>query len=408
MTTNFRAFLRNLPLGTNLMGEFFAEHLFDAQTVFEAAADELTQATMLADAIEVHPNTAVRDQLIAAMDQVARLADAPGARQMHTVCASDPEVAAAFAHLESPEERALWLFVNAPTRFNEATVARLCDEGLTRDASQRWMLPARPDLHLDAAAQRAISADVSAFYLRKFGYGRDHQPYVVPRYAEGGFLLAIDLSDYACNQVRWEQGTLRRGPLMLSRALALHYQPATGVSETVAPGGADAHQALIEAFARHALKIGAGSPRIARQSYRLEALVGDLTGFDQASIGVEAPRLKRIALLDADTGLRSTFELVGRGNRASVEKVLDIVYASDNPMKRHWRIVGALIELPFYPEAGRGGERRSVLPVRFNCKGQANLHKFSEAERRMIEPLLVAWGLVESPEAERPAPAEAA
>lgn len=90
-----------------------------------------------------------------------------------------------------------------------------------------------------------------------------------------------------------------------------------------------------------------------------------------------------------------------------MEKLLDVVYPSDNPLKRQWQIVGALIELPFYPEEGRGGEKKKTLPVRFNRKGQANLHKFTEEERKLIEPLLVEWGLVEVPKAEQPAPAEA-
>jgi hypothetical protein len=128
--------------------------------------------------------------------------------------------------------------------------------------------------------------------------------------------------------------------------------------------------------------------------------------FDRESIGIEQPRLKSIAVLEMESGLRSTFEVMGRGNRASVEKLLEVVYPADRPLKRQWKIVGALIELPFYPEEVRGGEKKKTLPLRFNRKGQANLHKFTEAERRLIEPLLVEWGLVEAPKAEEPMRAE--
>lgn len=408
MITNFRGFLRNLPVNTDLMREFLAEHVFDAKDAVDWSADEPAVAAALADAIEAHPDTAVRDDLIAAIEQVAQLADGAGSRQMMSVCGTDLKIAAAFQHLESPEERALWLYVNSAAKFNEAIVARLFDEGLARDSSQRWTLPACPGLQLDEASQSAISAAVSAFYLNRFGYGRHHKPYVVPRHIEGSILLVIDLSDHACNRARWEHGDLRRGPLILARTLVLNYHLATGRTETVAPGGADAQNVLVDAFAEYGLKKKGSAKRIARQTYRLDSLLEGVDIFDRESIGIEQPRLKSIAVLEMESGLRSTFEVMGRGNRASVEKLLEAAYPADRPLKRQWQIVGALIELPFYPEEGRGGVKKKTLPLRFNRKGQANLHKFTEAERRLIEPLLVEWGLVEAPKTEKPAPAEAA
>lgn len=408
MITNFRGFLRNLPVNTDLMREFLAEHVFDPEDAVDWSADEPAVASALADAIETHPDSAVRDDLIAAIEQVAQLADGAGSRQMMSVCGTDPKIAVAFQNLESPEERALWLYVNSPAKFNEAIVARLFDDGLARDSSQRWTLPACPSLQLDEASQNAISAAVSAFYLKRFGYGRHHKPYVVPRYIEGGILLAIDLSDHACNRARWEHGDLRRGPLILSRTLLLNYHLSTGRAETVAPGGAAAQNILVDAFTEHGLKKKGSAKRITRQTYRLDALLDGVDIFDRESIGIEQPRLKSVAVFEMESGLRSTFEVMGRGNRSSVEKLLEAAYPSDKPLKRKWQIVGALIELPFYPEEGRGGEQKKTLPLRFNRKGQANLHKFTEQERRLIEPLLVEWGLVDAPKTEQPTPAEVA
>lgn len=397
MVSNFRSFLRNLPVNTDLMREFLAEHLFDAKEAVDWSADESQVAASLADAIETHEDTTVRDDVIAAIEQVAQLADSAGSRQMLSVCSIDEKIAEAYEALESPEERALWLYVNSPGKFNEALIARLFDEGLMRDASQRWLLPACPDPVLDEPALEAISEAVSTFYLKRFGYGRYHKPYVVPRYVEGSILLVIDLSDHACNRARWEHGALRRGPLILSRTLVLNYHPATGWTETVAPGGSQAQGVLVKAFTEHGLQQKARVKRIERQTYRLSSILDGVDIFDRESIGIEQPRLKRISLQNMASGLRSTFEVMGRGNRASVETLIQADYPADKPLQRHWVIVGALIELPFYPEVGRGGEKKKILPLRFNNKGQANLHKFTEEERRLIEPLLVEWGLVEAP-----------
>lgn len=95
---------------------------------------------------------------------------------------------------------------------------------------------------------------------------------------------------------------------------------------------------------------------------------------------------------------------MGRANRASVEALVKLAYPADAPLQQEWPIVGATIELPFYPEAGSGGAKGKTLRLRFNRKGQVNLHQFSEEERKLIEPLLVEWGLVDAPKTE-PVPA---
>ena len=408
MSTNFRGFLRNLPVNTDLMREFLAEHIFDAHDSVDWSADEITLATALADAIEAHTDTGVRDDLIAALEQVAQLADAAGTRQMLTVCSTEAAIVAAFEALESPEERALWLYVHSPAKFNDAILERWFAEGAAQDSSQRWALPARPDLNLTEADQNTIAAHVSSFYVQRFGYGRNYQSYVVPRHLEGSILFVIDLSDHACNRAVWRNGKLKRGPLILSRTLVLNYHLTTGRGETVAPGGDEAQTVLVDAFTEHGLKQKGAAKKIARETYRLESLRHGVDIFDRESIGIHQPRLKSIAVYQMDSGLRSTFEVMGRGNRASVDQLLKAEYPSDNPLNRSWLIVGAHIELPFYPEEGHGRTRQKTLRLRFNRKGQANLHKFSQEERSLIEPLLVEWGLVTEAKVAQPASIEEA
>lgn len=407
MLTNFRGFLRHLPLNTELVREFLADHVFAPESPIDWSADEPALATALADAIEGYPDPAIRDDAIAAIEQVAQLADGAGARQMLSVVGDDAAIATAFAALESPEERALWLYVNSPAKFNEAVLARHFDDGLVHSPSQRWKLPARANLELTEALQATISEVVAAFYRKRFGYGLNHKPYVVRRHVEGSLLLVIDVSDLACNRAVWERGQLRRGPLILSRTLALNYHLATGRTETIAPGGADAHHVLVNAFTEHALSQKGSARHIARQTYRLDALNDGVDIFDREAMGIEQPRLKSIAMWAPGLGLRSTFEVMGRTNRASVEALVKLAYPADMPLQQQWPIVGATIELPFYPEAGCGGEKGKTLRLRFNRKGQANLHQFTEAERQLIEPLLVEWGLVDPPSVDTAEPADA-
>lgn len=290
MLTNFRGFLRHLPLNTELVRGLLAEHLFAAVSPIDWSAEEPALATALADAIESQPDAAVRDALIAGLEQVAQLADDAGSRQMLSVIGDDVAITSAFAALESPEERALWLYVNGLAKFNEAVLARQFDEAIARSSSQRWALPALPGLVVTPEMQSAIASAVATFYRNRFGYGHSQQPYVVPRHVEGSLLLVIDISDLACNRAVWERGQLRRGPLILARTLALNYHPATGRAETIAPGGADAHQALVNAFTEHALGQTQVAKYAARASYRLEALNDGIDIFDRDALGIAQPR----------------------------------------------------------------------------------------------------------------------
>ena len=188
----------------------------------------------------------------------------------------------------------------------------------------------------------------------------------------------------------------------------LNYQLATGRTETVAPGGEDAQKVLVNAFTEHGLKKKGAAKRIVRETYRLDSLLDGVDIFDRESIGIQQPRLKSIAVQEMESGLRSTFEVMGRGNHASADQLLEAAYPSDKPLKRKWQIVGAQIELPFYPEEGHGGTTEKTLRLRFNRKGQANLHKFTQEERNLIEPMLVEWGLVAAPKIEQPAAVEEA
>jgi hypothetical protein len=174
----------------------------------------------------------------------------------------------------------------------------------------------------------------------------------------------------------------------------------------VAPGGAEAQKTLVNAFTEHGLKNRGAAKRIVRETYRLDSLRNGVDIFDRESIGIQQPRLKSISLQEMESGLRSTFEVMGRENRASVDQLLVASYPSDKPLNRQWQIVGAQIELPFYPEESHGGTTQKTLRLRFNGKGQANLHKFTQEERKLIEPLLVEWGLVAAPKVEQPAVVE--
>jgi hypothetical protein len=85
----------------------------------------------------------------------------------------------------------------------------------------------------------------------------------------------------------------------------------------------------------------------------------------------------------------------GRGQRQSVETQISQVFSQENPLFRNMLVVAAQISLHFFPVAGKRNRRTLVLE--FGRRGQSNLDKLEEEDRCLVEPLLVEWGLVDTP-----------
>lgn len=395
MSTSYRSFLRNLPIQSNLFRNFLAHRAFDPGVDFDWTLEESKVAPLLAERIAEHEVASIRDQVIADLGKIAQLADAAGDCQMRTVCGEQPEYTEAFAHLESPEERALWLHEHHPDKFDEAVEARFFDERAALASTTQHDLKVKRAVDRSPEARAALEAAIAAFYRRKHGSGQCCEVEIIDRHVEGTIQVTVYVQDLSNHRAEFDEGRLRRRRSFPAIESAINYSPKSGFARTVAKGGAEFHTHLAAAFAEHLLHARIDPERIRPKTYKVGNLIYGVKLFDPASLGLEWVRLKSITVIDFDTGLMIPFIGIGRGNRQSVEEQIAKAFPHENPLHRNMLVVAAQISLHFFPIAGEA--RRRTLILKFGRNGQSNLDKLEEKDRLLVEPLMVEWGLVDAP-----------
>jgi len=395
MSLSYRSFLRNLPIQSALLREFLEKRAFDPGAEFDWETEEVKVARRLADRIAGYEPARVRDQVIADLGRVAQLADEAGDRQMRTVCGDQPTFTETFALLESPEERALWLHEHHPDKFDEAVEARFFDDRAGAASTTRHDLKVKRSVDRSAEARAALEAAIAAFYRKRHGSGQGCEVEIIDRHLEGTVQVTVYVQDLSNHRAEFDEGRLRRRRSFPAIESAINYHPTTGVADTVAKGGAEFHAHLAAAFAEFLLHTRIDPERIRPRTYKLENLIHGVKLVDPASRGLECVRLKSITVIDFATGLMIPFIGIGRGNRQSVEAQIAKAFPQENPLHRNMLVVAAQISLHFFPVAGE--PRRRTLVLKFGRNGQSNLDKLEEKDRRLVEPLMVEWGLVDAP-----------
>ncbi len=107
----------------------------------------------------------------------------------------------------------------------------------------------------------ALRADVSAFYQREMHCGDRCKAYIAER-SPGVFLLSVDIKDLSMVRLEFEGDELKRRVGNPNIHSVIEYSSVTGVSRSLARGGAKYHQALLKAFARHLLGFDIDAQRL--------------------------------------------------------------------------------------------------------------------------------------------------
>lgn len=373
MSTTFHRFLRNLPVSSNLFRSFLTARQFELSPDFDWTQEEPKLVRALADAIAGYPEPAVRDRVIADLGKAAQLADPAGCRQMQTVCGDQPQYTEAFAALESPEERALWLHEHHPEKFDEALEVRFFDDRAVKASSVRHDLKTTQAVDRSPEARANLENAIAAFYRRKHGSGQSCEVEIIDRHLEGSVQITVYVQDLSHHRAEFEAGQLQRRRSFPALESALNYHPATGFADTVVKGGAEFHDHLALAFAEHLLHTRIEPERVRPKTYRLGHLIHGVKVRDPAGLGLECVRLKSITVIDFDTGLKIPFSGIGRANRQSVEAQIAQTFPQENPLFRNMLVVAAQISLHFFPIPGKRIGRTLILE--FGRQGQSNLDK---------------------------------
>ena len=377
--------LHELPVDAALRDFLTAHGLAMAPDFAWTDAPETTRA--LIDALVNDPSGSVRDPVAAKLRAAVSLGDAAGSQAMFEVAAGDAAVLASLATCKSDAHRSFWLYSKHPALFDRAGDIDHFERQSAQAQQHDLGVKKVPDT--SEAALAALRADLCAFYQREMQCGDRCKAYIVER-SPGIFLLSVHIKDLPTVRLEFEGDELKRHVGNPNIHSVVEYSSITGVSRSLAKGGAKFHQALLKAFAEHCLHVDLEAQRLRPPTLDLSIL---RLGFDvpQAQAdGFNVLQIKSITLLSPDTQLKlDCTAMASRDHRCVTELLAEKL---PTPLTEHWLITAAQINL-YYPPAP-GKVRPKVITVEVTRKGRLNLQKFDAGLQAQLEGYLLSLGIL--------------
>jgi len=377
--------LHELPVDGALR-DFLTVHGLAVEPNFSwTDAPETTRA--LIDALVNDLSGAVRDPVAAKLRAAVSLGDAAGSQAMFEVAAGDAAVLAALATCKSDAHRSFWLYAKHPALFDRAGDIDHFERQSAHAQQHDLGVKKVPDT--SEAALAGLRADLSAFYQREMQCGDRCKAYIVER-SPGIFLLSVHIKDLPMVRLEFEGDELKRHVGNPNIHSVVEYSSMTGVSRSLAKGGAKFHQALLKAFTEHLLRVDLEAHRLRPPTLDLSIL---RLGFDvpQAQAdGFNVLQIKSISLLSPDTQLKLDCTAMASSDHRCVTELLAEKLPA--PLTEHWLITAAQINL-YYPPAP-GKVRPKVITVEVTRKGRLNLQKFDAGLQAQLEGYLVSLAIL--------------
>lgn len=386
MRKTFVDVMLELPVDATLR-HFLTTHGLPVPDGF--AWDDTPQTSQfLVEAVNVWPDTAARDQMIANLMAAVQLGDAAGKQAMFEAVVADGAALADLTLCRSDLHRSFWLYLNHPTLFERAYDLSFWERHGPRTQQYDLGLKGRPngsDTNL-AALRHAISA----FYRREMQCGDSSVAHLIER-STGVFLLTVHVKDMAMLRLEFEGSTLKRRVGNPNIHMVLEYSQSTGVVRTLVRGGQKYQKMLVEAFADHLLGVKADPHRIKSPTLDLSML---RTGFDVPQAfedGFSMVQLKALTLLSPDAELKIECTAMQSSQQRSVHDLLK--EKLPGALDRKWAVTAAQVNLYYPPEPGR--TRAKVVTIEVTSKGRLNLHKFDARMQAQLEGYLVSVGILQ-------------
>lgn len=331
-----------------------------------------------------------RAHLLHDAERVNALADDAGQTALFSV--ADDRVA--LEELANGHDRALWMFLNAPTRFRHAEEVRYTDE---RRRGRSWDgFIGTPNLNLrqDEAAIDAfkvalrerfqcnhIHVDIFQRFRPTFD-GDDCELVQIAIYREGlpDDQLAFD-----------DSGALIRRVHRPVFEAAMTYEPATGVIEVVSKDR-ESREEMARFMARDLLGTEFQSEKVPLRTYDLAMLLQQFPFPTDAEDGVESVEVKQLRLMPlGNPGERVTLECLRKADR-TIWNMTAEHFGSHDPLSGGWVVTQARLTIKFQP---KGDARRGrTLPLTITMPHGCNLKEQTEAEQLIGEKYLRRWGIL--------------
>lgn len=386
MKKTFVDVLLELPVDATLR-EFLTSHGLTMPEDF-AWIDKPEATQALVQALVTCTNMSVRDQVAAKLRASVALADTAGVQAMFKVALGRGAILATLAACKSDVHRSFWLYVKHPELFDRAGDVDHFERRIAQAQQHDLGVKKVPDT--SDAALAALRADVAAFYQKKMRCGDRSKAYIVER-DPGVYLLSVHIKDLSAVQLEFQGDDLKRRVGHPNIHSVLEYSAATGVARSLVKGGAEFHRMLLNAFAKHLLRVNVDAERLMPPTLDLSML---RLGFDvpQAQAdGFNVLQVKSISLLSPDTQLKLDCTAMASSEHRCVTSLLE--EKLPGPLAENWLVVAARINLYYPPEQGKVRARKVEIEV--TRKGRLNLQEYDAAMQAQLEGYLVSLGILQ-------------
>lgn len=370
---------------------------------FHWHGEERAVANALMAALEgLEPS--IQAVLHAELRHVHALANQKGTDAIFNASDNDAVILEAFAPLRNHAERALWVLIHRPDTFMAAEALLQFDLGIGKRSWKRQTIKVSEPVSRAREDVKALECALSEAYSKRRGPKRSCQVDICDRYLDGGVQISVYLEDDPNDLVEFVDEGMRRRTTRPATGLALVYYPASGIVDTVGPGGAKVHQPLVILFARHLLKRDVKPEAVKQPMFYLNRLRHGLdlpegSDVDLSEHGIGRIRLRHARLRSARPP-QCDFQ-IGAPADPGAPCALSASSAhlgSRDLFRGPFNIIEATITAYFGPmKPGRAGR---TLNIELKHSGVSNLRDMDEDDAKLVERLLRAWRVSEPTDVE--------
>ncbi len=353
--------------------------------------DSIQASKSLVGLIQLHPNAAMRDRIVAGLHASTLLAHPLGKQAMFQAAHDRPTELMGLIACKNDLHRAFWLYVHHPALFEAAAEIEYLDHH--GQQAQQHDLGLKGAIKRDEESIAAFGDAIKCFYQRELGCGEVCVVNVLDR-ARGTQLVSIHAKDLATAKLEFEGSQLQRRVGSPNIHMVLEYAQATGVARTIIRGGAKYHAMLCEAFAKHLLGVDADAQRIQTPRLNLSTLRLGLNIPQAINDGFVGMQVKSVTVVSDCGRLKMECTASASSDQRCVTDLLEDYFGAGNPLARGWTIQAAVLN--FYLAPMQGKSRCQVVSVEVTSKGRLNLHKFDEKLRTQLEGYLVQLGILKA------------
>lgn len=337
--------------------------------------------------------------------RVYALSNRRGVDALRNVAQPDAGLHDDFVQLSSDAERVLWVMANWPDQFNDAEAVYTANLRIGKRGWKRLKNTPEETLFCNVEDIQALEQSLAQTFTPRRGTPRACQIDLMDRHLDGGLQLNILIEDDMQRQLEFGEDDRAfwrdvRPPLKMDVVI----YPDSGVIDIMAPGGAKIREKVLAHLGTHIFKKPLQLQAIKQPLFLLNRLRDGFELFDDSEVDLAAHRVERIRLSQArvrpNLGPYCDYTMKPPGEKDAPD-VLACVKSHnvDHSLMSHgFNIVEAVVSLYFLPlQMGKPGR---VLHIELKQGGISNLRDMDEADAKLAEALLHAWGVMQPDTAE--------